>query len=261
MTAVLAATQAPAVPARRAKPSSFTYVRYELLRTFRNQRFLLFSLGFPLLLFVLVAGPNKHEKLNGINFATYYMVGMLSWGSMTAIVGGGARIAVERSVNWHRQLRITPMSARTYFSAKVIGCYTLASLSIGLLYAAGMAMGVRLSALHWLELTGYVLVALVPFAVLGIILGHLLNVYSIGPGIGGLTSLFAILGGAWGPRASGGLLGSAVKLLPSYWLVRAGNTVVGGSAWPAQAWIVIAVWTLVGIRIAVRVYGKDTARV
>jgi len=34
-----------------------TYLRYEVLRTFRNRRFLVFSLGFPLLLFFLIGGP------------------------------------------------------------------------------------------------------------------------------------------------------------------------------------------------------------
>ena len=52
-----------------------------------------------------------------------------------------------------------------------------------------------------------------------------------------------------------------MKLLPSYWLVQAGKTVVGGAAWPAEAWIVIAVWTFVSIRVAVVVYRRDTARV
>jgi len=189
------------------------------------------------------------------------MVGMLNWDSMTAIVSGGGRIAAERSVNWHRQLRITPLSVRTYLTAKILSCYALASISIGLLYAAGSSIGVRLSAVHWLELTGYILVGLIPFAVLGVILGHVLNVDSLGPAIGGTTSLFAILGGAWGPLASGGVMGSVVKLLPSYWLVQAGHTVVGGDAWPAQAWIVIAVWTIVGVRVAAHVYRKDTLRV
>ena len=259
-----ATATAIAVPGARVtpkKPSPLTYTRYELLRTFRNKRFMLFSLAFPLLLFFLVAGPNRHQKLGGINFATYYMVGMLSWGSMAAVIAGGARIAQERSVGWHRQLRITPLPVRTYFATKILSGYALASLSIVLLYAAGISMGVHLSAVHWLELTGYVLVALVPFAVTGIVLGHLLTIDSMGPALGGITSLFAILGGAWGPLASGGFLGTAVKWLPSYWLVRAGQTVVGGRAWPAQAWIVIGIWTVVSIRLAVRVYRRDTQRV
>jgi ABC-2 type transport system permease protein len=242
------------------KPSARTYTWYEMVRAFRNKRLLFFSLGFPLFMFFLIAGPNHGETLGGINFATYYMVGMLGWGSMAAAISGGARITAERSINWHRQLRITPLSVRTYFATKILSGYALATLSIVMLYAAGMTLGVHLGVGHWLELTGYVLVALLPFAVIGIVMGHLLTVDSTGPALGGVTSLFAVLGGSWGPIASGSFIETIAKLLPSYWLVQAGNTVVGGSAWPAEAWIVIAVWTVVATRIAMYVYRRDTAR-
>jgi ABC-2 type transport system permease protein len=252
-------TTLPVGPAR--KPSSATYVKYELLRAFRNKRFMIFSLAFPLVLFYLVAGPNRNQKLGGINFAIYYMSGMLAYGSMAAVLSGGGRIAQERSVGWHRQIRITPLSTRTYFATKILSGYAIASLSIILLYLAGTSVGVRLSAPHWLELTGYVLVALIPFAVIGIVLGHLLTVDSMGPAMGGITALFSLLGGAWGPLAAHGWLHSVVEWLPSYWLVQAGKTTVGGGAWPAKAWIVIAVWTVVMTRIAVAVYQRDTKRV
>lgn len=78
--------------------------------------------------------------------------------------------------------------------------------------------------------------------------------------MGGITSLFAILGGTWGPLASGGFLKAVAGVLPSYWLVQAGKVVVGAGAWPAKAWIVLAAWTLVGIRVAVWAYRRDTAR-
>jgi ABC-2 type transport system permease protein len=185
---------------------------------------------------------------------------MLGWGSMAAVISGGARITAERSINWHRQLRITPLPVRTYFATKILSGYALATLSIVSLYAAGTTLGVHLSLGHWLELTGYVLVALLPFAVIGIIMGHVLTVDSMGPALGGVTSLFAVLGGSWGPIASGSFLEAMVKLLPSYWLVQAGNTVVGGNAWPAEAWLVIAVWTAAATRLAMHVYRRDTAR-
>ena len=37
--------------------NGIAYTRFELRRTFRNRRFLLFSLGFPLVFFWLIAGP------------------------------------------------------------------------------------------------------------------------------------------------------------------------------------------------------------
>lgn len=252
---------ATALPRSAGKPSTTTYIRYELIRAFRNKRFMIFSLAFPLVLFYLIAGPNQHHKLGGIAFPVYYMCGMVGYGTMAAVMAGGARIAQERSVGWHRQIRITPLSTRTYFATKILSGYAIASLSIILLYLAGTSVGVRLSAPHWLELTGYVLVALIPFAVIGIVLGHLLTVDSMGPAMGGITALFSLLGGAWGPLAAHGWLHSVVEWLPSYWLVQAGKTTVGGGAWPAKAWIVIAVWTVVMTRIAVAVYQRDTKRV
>ena len=38
------------------------YLRYELLRAFRNRRFFIFSLGFPLVLYWLIASPQRHER-------------------------------------------------------------------------------------------------------------------------------------------------------------------------------------------------------
>src|SRR3954471_20460183 len=146
-----------------------TYTRYELLRTFRNTRFFIFSLVFPLILFLIVGGSNKNaDPLGGIPFPVYYLAGMVSWGTMAAIVAGGARIAAERSVGWNRQLRLTPLSPRTYFRAKVLTAYVMACASIVVLYVAGISIGVRIPADHWLKMTGLVLVGLVPFAAIGV---------------------------------------------------------------------------------------------
>ncbi len=124
-----------------------------------------------------------------------------------------------------------------------------------------MSLGVHLTVPHWFEMTGYVLVALVPFSVIGIALGHLLTVDSMGPAMGGLTALFAILGGSWGPIAEHGWLKTVVQLIPSYWLVQAAHSAVTGTAWPAKAWIVIAAWTFAAVRLTVLVYQRDTNRV
>jgi ABC-2 type transport system permease protein len=239
-----------------------TYLRYELLRTIRNRRFLIFSLAFPLVLYLTVAGAHKSLSLDGVSFPLYYLSGMAAWGSMNAVISSGARIAQERSVGWTRQLRITPLSTRDYFIAKILSGYLMALFSIVVLGVAGSIIGVRLSALQWLTMLGLILVGLIPFAILGILLGHLVSVDSLGPVIGGGTSLFALLGGAYGPLATGGVFLTIVKYLPSYWLVQAGRSALGGgNAWPQEAWIVLAVWSIVSARLAARVYRRDTARV
>lgn len=50
-----------------------------------------------------------------------------------------------------------------------------------------------------------------------------------------------------------------VKLLPSYWLVQAGRTVVVHGSWPAEGWAVVAVWTAVLVPLAGLVYRRDTS--
>ena len=119
-----------------------------------------------------------------------------------------------------------------------------------MLYAAGASLGVSIGAGQWLEMTGLILIGLIPFAALGILIGHLLTPDSIGPALGGGIALFAILGGTWGPIAQHGFLHTLAQLVPSYWLVQASHVAVGGSSWPAKGWIVIAVWTLVASRLA-----------
>ncbi len=237
-----------------------TYLRFELLRTVRNVRFFVLSLAFPLVLFYLVAGANRHVRLGGVSFPLYYMVGMATFGAMSAVMSSGGRIAQERFVGWTRQMRITPLSARTYFRAKVVSSYLMACLTLLLLYLAGLTLGVSLAPGDWLQMTGLVLVGLVPFVVLGILLGHLLTPDSIGPALGGGVALFSILGGAFGPIGQKGALHQIVRLIPSYWLVQARDVALGGRVWPAEAWIVILVWTAVLLRLTVRVYQRDTAR-
>jgi ABC-2 type transport system permease protein len=241
--------------------AGLAYQRYELVRALRNTRFFLFSLGFPLILYLVVAGANKHATIGGIALPVYYMAGMVSWGTMAAMLGTGARISGERSVGWNRQLRLTPLSTRTYIRAKVLCGYLVALFSIVLLYAAGIALGVRLPADRWLAMTGLVLIGLIPFAAMGIWLGHLLAPDTIGPAMGGITALFALLGGAWGPLASRGAMFQVARVLPSYWLVQAGRTAVTGEGWTGRGWLVIAVWTVVFGALAARAYQRDTRRV
>jgi ABC-2 type transport system permease protein len=124
------------------------------------------------------------------------MVGLAAFGTMNAVVSGGARIALDRSVGWTRQLRLTPLSPRSYLATKILVAYMTALITIVVLAIAGTTLGVRLSAQNWIETIGLLLIGLLPFAALGILLGHLLTVDSLGPAVGGLTALLSVLGWA-----------------------------------------------------------------
>jgi ABC-2 type transport system permease protein len=243
--------------------SGFAYARFELLRAFRNGRFFILSLGFPLILYFVIAGPNRNTRDfagSGVSAPLYYMVGLASFGTMMAMVSSGTRIAGERQVGWTRQLRITPLSSRDYLRAKVLVAYATALLSVVLLYIAGAALGVSLSAQSWLEMTGLIVVGLLPFAALGIGLGHLLNVDAIGPATGGIVSLLALLWGTWFP-VTHGFLHDLGQYVPSYWLVRAGRVSMQGHAWGAKGWAVVLAWAVILGVLAAVAYRRDTGRV
>ena len=161
------------------------------------------------------------------------------------MISSGARIAAERSLGWNRQLRITPLSTRAYFRAKVAQGYAMAAISLLALDLAGTTLGVTLPAGEWVRMTALILVGLVPFAALGILLGHLLTADSIGPAIGGSTALLSILGGTWFPIPSDGVLHVVAQILPSYWLVQASQVALGGRGWDGLGWAVMIAWTIV----------------
>ncbi|HEV7191939.1 MAG TPA: ABC transporter permease [Jatrophihabitantaceae bacterium] len=249
--------------------STLTYTRFELLRAVRNRQSFLFSVAFPIIMYLLLAGPNRKNHNfggdathhTGLFAPQYYMVGLLSFGAMIAVLSSGARIAAERTIGWNRQLRLTPLSARDYLRTKVMTGYLLALVTIVLLYSAGAIMGVRMPFGNWVHMTFLIIVALIPFAALGVGAGHLLKDDAVGPAMGGSVSLFAFLGGTWFPITGGGFFVNFCQLLPSYWLVQAGHIGLGASnPWSLKAWAVIAAWSVAAIVFATWAYRRDTHR-
>ena len=187
-----------------------TYTRYEVVRAFRNRRFFIFSIGFPLVLYFVIAAPNRDAHDfggSGLDAPLYLMVGLTAFGTMNAVLGVGARIAAERSTGWNRQLRLTPLTSASYFRTKVLTAYLMAMVSIVVLYAAGALLGVRMPAGRWIEMTVLMLVGLMPFAALGIA--------DRAPDRGSSRSgrrwaasprCFGLLGGVWFPIGSSGFM-------------------------------------------------------
>ena len=239
------------------------YLRYEALRLVRNRRFFLFALGLPVALYFLIAGPN-HDVTDlansGISAPLYFMISLAAFGTMTGMLAAGGRIANERAAGWTRQLRISPLSAGAYFRTKIATAYLMALLTMAVLYICGLSLGVSMPARDWLEVTGLMLVALIPFAALGIVMGHLLNPDAVGPVIGGGTGLLAFVGGIWFPIPDHGFLHDLALGIPSYWLVRASQIPIGGEPWGVTGWLVIAAWSLALTALALQVYRRDTGR-
>jgi ABC-2 type transport system permease protein len=243
--------------------TTVAYTHYELIRTFRDRRLFLFAFGFPVILYFVIVVPQRHVhdfSSTGISLPLYYMVSLASFGTMMSMMSAGFRIAGERQVGWTRQLRITPLSARSYMRAKILTAYAMAGVSLLLLYLSGFVLGVRLSAGTWVSMTILIAIALLPFGALGVALGHVLTVDSVGPATGGIVSLLAVVSGTWFPITHG-FLHDVGQFLPSYWLVQAGRISLHGQGWDAKAWAVVIGWTVLLTAIAAVAYRRDTGRV
>jgi ABC-2 type transport system permease protein len=239
-----------------------SYLWFEVLRVFRNRWFFMFAIGFPVVLYVLIAGANRNVDDfvgTGLSAPLYYMASIAAYGTMSGMTFIGARIAAERDDGWNRLLRTTPLSPRAYLGAKIVSAYLTVLASIGLLYISGLRLGVRLTAVEWLWMTALMLVALVPFGALGILFGHLLRADAAGAVTGVLVAVLAFVGGAWFPIQDG-MLYEIGRFLPSYWLVQASHVATGDGGWGTLGWAVVAGWSVVLGLLAARAFVRDTRR-
>jgi ABC-2 type transport system permease protein len=132
-----------------------------------------------------------------------------------------------------------------------------------LVFLAGATIGdVHLSADQWVGTGLAVWLGLIPFAVLGLVIGFAGTVDTVQP-ISMITYLgLSILGGLWFPvEAFPAFLQSVAKLTPSYWLADLGRSVLAGQGVPVDAVLVLAAWTLVLGAVGVWAYRRSGTKV
>lgn len=239
-----------------------TYLRLELVRTFRNIRYLVFTLGIPVILFLVIGGAFQGDVL-GVSGQTWYMINMATFGALGAVLGVGARIAVERDAGWNRQLRLTPLPPAGYVVGKVVVGMLLALPSLLLVCVAGYLTGdVHLTLAQWGQVVGIGWVALLPMSAVGVGLGYLARGDTAQAVNGGVVMLMSMFGGVWFPidGSSPAWLRTAAEVVPTYWITQIGRAPLTHD-WPqVGGWVVLAAWTLVGARIASRRYLADDVR-
>lgn len=235
------------------------YLLLETRRAYRNRRFLIMTVATPLLLFLLNAslwGKNDQGAL------AYLMASMAAFGAMTAAISVGMRVATERQVGWNRQLRLTPLRPSAYLVSKGVLAMLIAIPAILLVFAAGAVVEhVQLSAAQWLQSGIGIWIALIPFAVLGLLIGYLGTPDSTGPIFSLVFLGLSLFGGLWFPVESlPDVMGTIAKVLPSYWLglIARGPLLYNGFDWLAVP--VLLGWTVVLGLIVINRYRVDTAR-
>ncbi|GDY31393.1 ABC transporter permease [Gandjariella thermophila] len=240
------------------------YLALETRRVIRAPRFLIFTVGFPVVFYLLFSNLYGNQGGAAEQAATraWIMAGMAAFGALTAAVSTGTRIATERGAGWQRQLRLTPLSGGAYLVTKALVGMLVSVGPLLLVCAVGAATGVRLDAAAWAQLVIGTWLGLLPFAVLGVLIGQLSTPDSVQP-IGSATfMLLSIGGGLWfPPELMPTWLNRLAHVLPSFWYGGIGRDAVGHQGVTMQTVLVLGVWTVGLALVAARRYRADTARV
>jgi ABC-2 type transport system permease protein len=241
---------------------NLTALKLEVRRMLRNRRTLMFIVVFPSVFFFMFGAGARAQRAGGGPAAiAYIMISMAVYGAMVGTTAGGAAVAVERSLGWSRQLRLTPLKPAAYVAMKVLTAMTLGLIAIVTEYAVGAATGVRLAPHVWIlsGLAGW-LGSLV-FAAFGLFMGFLLPSENVMQFVGPLLAILAMFGGLFIPlSALSPTLRTIAQFSPVWGVgVIARAPLVGGFS--ARAIASVVLWTLAFGAGAMTLFRRDTGRV
>jgi ABC-2 type transport system permease protein len=229
----------------------------ELKRLGRNRRYFLFTVAFPVVLYLLI-GRQISATAYGISFRAYYMVSMATFGAFSgALNGNSQRISQEKKDGWIRQLRLTPLPANAYVISKVLVSLATTVPSIVIVLLLGRFYGnVHLSAWQWPVIAVVVWFGSTIFAALAVAIGYRFAPDQVQPVAFIVYFTFAILGGLWFPLT--GFMGKIGQFTPTYDAVKIGTDVIGNASVPVGLPIGLVVW--LGIFTALAIWAvRQTA--
>ena len=220
------------------------FTRFEVGRLVRSWKFLIITVGFPVIFYMLFLGDNTAGKVIGgtVPWRVYLMVSMCSFGSLVAaLTAGGARLSTERASGWAGNSRVTPLPAWSYVVTKATASMIVILPVIVLVEVVGAGFGgVSLSVASWCGLTALMWATALPFAVLGIFIGFMVNAETAFPVVTALMFVLGYFGGLFNPVANmPHALQVAARVLPSFHHAALGLALLDGHGFGVENWFVL----------------------
>jgi ABC-2 type transport system permease protein len=241
------------------------YLALEVKRVVRGARFMIFTVVFPVVIYLIdtnLFGGNGETYPDGVAIAPSLMVRMAAFGAMSAALFTGARVALERSSGWQRQLRLTPMSGSSYLLSKAVVSMLVTLPTILLVTLVGVIFEhVRLSAGQWVQILLGVWLGTIPIVFLGLVIGLVSTKDSMQPITSVVMLVLGMIGGLWIPAniVPAGFQ-NVMKIFPTYWLGQIGDAALAHSAAIGTAVLVLAIWAAVLALAGVRRYRASLVR-
>lgn len=242
------------------------YLGFELTRLARSRRYVLMTLGFPVVFDLVLISTTAHggaTVVAGTSWARYLMVSMAVFGAMSASFGaGGPRLAAERASGWVRQLRATPLPPWSYVAVKLVAGMALVLpvvAAVGL--TSALANHVHLGPGAWAEILAVMWLGALPFAALGVLLGFVVRSDVAYPATIATMFGLAYLGGLFQPvSAMPGGLRALARVLPTYHLGALGWHLAAGRPFDFVHVIVLGAYTAGFAGLLAWRYRQDEAR-
>lgn len=251
-----------------------TILAIELRRTLRNRRTLIFTIAFPVVMFLFISAQitGKDDTITGLvtNVGAYIMVSMAVYGAIMATTSAGASVSIERAAGWSRQLRLTPLNPMAYILTKMVTALVTSVLAVAVTFVAGAVTGKAHIpyASMWLECGAIIIVGSLAFAAFGLFMGYLLPAENAMQFLGPILAILSIFGGIFsGPIDPSSTYGHIAALTPIYGLGQVAHwplsvTTTGAHVPFEISWVVnLVVWTAIFVAGAAWRFRKDTARV
>lgn len=239
---------------------NLTALRLEIRRVLRNRRTLFFILVFPSLFFFIFGLTNKGPRPQGDTVLGYIMISMAVYGAMVGNTSGGASVALERSLGWSCQLRLTPLHPMAYVTMKVLTSMTLGLIAICGTFAVGALNGVHMPVSVWVESGLAAWACSFVFAAFGLFVGFLFPAENVMQFVGPLLAIMAMFGGLFIPLSQlpHGLQTFA-RYTPMYGVGQLARApLVGGATGWALGSVII--WSVLFGAGAMALFRRDTAR-
>jgi ABC-2 type transport system permease protein len=236
------------------------FLSLEVVRALRDPRYLILAVGMPVglyLLFTQLFGAHG-ERVEGIPQVVELMIAMATYGGIWSVLSATApRIAAERQTGWLRQLRLTPLPARSVISSKVVAAVATALPAMILVcLTAVVAHGVHLSVQTWVEMLALMCAGTLPLALLGVAIGFLVGSDAAYGVVMILYFAFGAMGGLWMPLA---MLPDG-DVLPSHGIASLGWRLAAGQPLQASSFLVLSAWTLGCGLLAFLAYRRSAVR-
>lgn len=226
----------------------WSYFTFEVGRLVRSWKFLLITVGFPVIFYMLFLGDRTSgEVIAGtVTWRVYLMVSMCTFGSLVAaLTAGGGRLSTERASGWARQLRVTPIPAWSYVATKLSASMLVILPVIVLVGIVGAVFGgVHLALGTWFELAGLLWVTSLPFAALGVFIGFMVTAETAFPVVTALMFVLGYFGGLFNPVASmPPALRAAARVLPTFHHAALALSLLDGHGFALEDWAVLVGYT------------------